>query len=72
MQGTEVNHDDEIRQLAYGIWQQEGCPDGCDVDHWFKAKMIWEETNLPQSETKQSKGLKKRRSRKIPAAETEL
>jgi len=36
------------------------------------AKMIWEEINHPQSEPKQSKALNKRKTRKIPAAETKL
>jgi len=72
MQGTEMNHDDAIRQLAYRIWQEEGCRDGCEVEHWLRAKMIWEEINRPQSEPKQSKALNKRKSRKISAAETEL
>ena len=72
MQGTEMNRDEEIRQAAYKLWQQEGCPDGYDVQHWLRAKMIWEEINRPQSEPKQSKALNKRKSRKISAAETEL
>ena len=72
MQGTEMNHDDAIRQLAYRIWQEEGCRDGCEVEHWLRAKMIWEEINHQQSESKQPKALNKRKSKKIPAAETEL
>jgi hypothetical protein len=72
MQGTGINHDNEIRQLAYQIWQEEGCPDGYEVQHWLRAKMIWEEINRPQSEPKQSKALNKRKSRKISAAETGL
>jgi hypothetical protein len=72
MQGTEMNGDEEIRQVAYKLWQEEGCPDGYDVQHWLRAKMIWEEINHPQSEPKQPKAFKKRKSRKIPAAETEL
>ena len=69
MQGMEMNRDEEIRQVAYKLWQEEGCPDGYDVQHWLRAKMIWEEINHPESEPK---ALKKRKSRKIPTAETEL
>jgi Protein of unknown function (DUF2934) len=72
MEGAEMNGDEEIRQVAYKLWQEEGCPDGCEVQHWLRAKMIWEEINRPQSEPKQSKALNKRKSRKISAAETEL
>ena len=72
MQGMEMNRDEEIRQVAYKLWQEEGCPDGYEVQHWLRAKMIWEEINRSESEPKQPKALKKRQSRKIPAVETEL
>jgi hypothetical protein len=55
MQGTEINRDNEIRQLAYQLWQEEGCPDGHEVQHWLKAETIWLEEHRPQSETKQPK-----------------
>ena len=69
MQGMEMNRDEEIRQVAYKLWQEEGCPDGSEIQHWLRAKMIWEKINHPESEPK---ALKKRKSRKIPAAEIEL
>ena len=32
-------HDDEgIRQAAYGIWEEEGKPDGRARDHWHEAE----------------------------------
>ena len=64
MQGTEIGHNDEIRQIAYNIWQEEGCPDGHEVQHWLKAETIWLEEHRPQSEHKESMSLKGRRSRK--------
>ena len=27
MQGTEIKRDEETRQVAYKLWQEEGCPD---------------------------------------------
>lgn len=33
--------EDEIRLIAYGIWEEEGCWDGRDMEHWFRAEMIW-------------------------------
>jgi len=33
--------DEEIRQIAYYLWRDEGCPDGRHLDHWFKAESIW-------------------------------
>jgi hypothetical protein len=28
----------KIEQRAYEIWQSEGSPQGCDVDHWLRAE----------------------------------
>jgi hypothetical protein len=34
--------DEQIRELAYQIWQQEGCPEGKATEHYFRAKQILE------------------------------
>ena len=39
---TEMGREDEIRAIAYRIWEEEGCVDGHDVEHWLKAEQIWE------------------------------
>ena len=44
--------EDEIRVIAYGIWQEEGCCDGRDVDHWLRAEVIWEQ-QAPKEEPSQ-------------------
>lgn len=31
----------EIRRIAYGLWAQEGQPEGRDREHWEAAKEIW-------------------------------
>ena len=31
------DRDQKIREAAYLIWLEEGCPSGRDVDHWLKA-----------------------------------
>lgn len=36
-------HDDEVRLIAYRIWEEEGQPDGRDLEHWLKAEAIWQE-----------------------------
>ncbi len=36
-------NDEEIRRLAYSIWEQEGRPEGRDVDHYLMAKQMLEE-----------------------------
>jgi len=36
-----MGQEDEIRLIAYAIWEKEGCMDGHDCEHWFKAEAIW-------------------------------
>jgi hypothetical protein len=38
-----MGREDEIRIIAYLIWEEEGCCDGHDCEHWLKAEVIWEE-----------------------------
>ena len=48
MRGTEIDRDEEIRQLAYRFWQEEGYRHGYDVQHWLKAEGIWREEYGPK------------------------
>jgi hypothetical protein len=38
-----MNHEDEIRLIAYRIWEEEGCPDGLHHEHWVRAETVWRE-----------------------------
>jgi len=31
---------EQIARCAYHLWEQEGCPEGCDLDHWSRAEQI--------------------------------
>jgi hypothetical protein len=66
MQGTQIDQDDEVRQLAYRIWQDAGFPHGADAQHWLKAQEIWLETH-PQkkSQTKPPRATKPRKTRTV-------
>jgi hypothetical protein len=68
----ESERDEQIRELAYRIWQEEGYPYGQEVQHWLKAEVIWQEKNRPKSQPKLSKPVKRTKSRKTRAAEAEL
>jgi len=35
--------EEQIKELAYAIWEQEGRPEGKEVEHHFRAKKILEE-----------------------------
>jgi DUF2934 family protein len=72
MNHMEVERDAEIRELAYRMWQEEGYPYGQEVQHWLKAEAIWQEKHCAKSIPKQPKPLKRTKSRKTAAAETEL
>jgi hypothetical protein len=32
--------EEQIRHEAYRLWQQEGCPEGRELEHWLTAKEI--------------------------------
>jgi DUF2934 family protein len=65
MPGTEPNRDEEIRQLAYLLWQEAGCPEGNDVQHWLKAEAIWLNDHRAAKPAKAAKARKPRKSRTI-------
>jgi hypothetical protein len=67
MQHMEIERDEQIRELAYRIWQEEGYPHGYEVQHWLKAETIWLEEQRPHSEpeySKRKKGQSNRNRRK--------
>jgi translation elongation factor EF-1alpha len=40
--GKAMAKEDEVRLIAYQIWQAEGCKDGFECDHWYRAEAVWE------------------------------
>jgi hypothetical protein len=38
-----MGRQDEIQLIAYHIWEEEGCCDGRDCEHWLKAEVVWRE-----------------------------
>lgn len=42
--------EDEIRLIAFQIWQAEDCCDGHDLDHWLRAEVIWMEQQKQEAE----------------------
>jgi hypothetical protein len=42
-----MEREEEIKQIAYYIWEQEGCCDGHDIEHWTRAEIIWKEKQIP-------------------------
>ena len=40
--------EEQIKELAHSIWEQEGRPNGKDVEHYFRAKKMLEERESSQ------------------------
>ena len=43
----------QIKELAYTMWEQEGRPEGKDVEHYFAAEQILKERGAAQECTSQ-------------------
>jgi hypothetical protein len=50
-----MDRENEIRLIAYQIWEEQGCLDGYDVDHWLIAETLWEQDS---EKAKESAGVK--------------
>ena len=55
-----MGREDEIRLIAYRIWEEDGCCDGRDLEHWFRAEVIWEEPQMQENAAKGSEPASKR------------
>jgi hypothetical protein len=54
-----MEREDEIRIVAYRMWEQEGRRDGRDCEHWLKAEVIWEQSQKTKKEASGNEPLKK-------------
>lgn len=64
-----MGREDEIRLIAYAIWEEESCPDGRDCEHWLMAEAIWEQRGKgSRAETGSAGGAPKRAARRTPGA----
>ncbi|MBI4267175.1 MAG: DUF2934 domain-containing protein [Chloroflexi bacterium] len=45
--------EEQIRELAYFTWEQEGRPEGKDREYYFRAKKILEEREAASSPAKE-------------------
>ena len=64
--------EDEIKLIAYNIWEQEACPNGKDCEHWFRAEAMWEEqqkrerplNNIPVPPNEGKRNIRSRHTKK--------
>jgi hypothetical protein len=45
--------EEQIRELAYAIWEQEGRHEGKDLEYYFRAKQMLEERGAASSPAKE-------------------
>ena len=38
----EKNASQRVREIAYRLWQEAGCPQGEDLRHWFTAEALFD------------------------------
>ena len=64
-----MDREEEIKEIAYKIWEEEGYPHGWDMDHWFRAEIIWEEHHKPKKPVTRKKVAVKKKtvSKKKPS-----
>ncbi|HEY1197848.1 MAG TPA: DUF2934 domain-containing protein [Thermoplasmata archaeon] len=51
---------DEIRRIAYNLWEKEDRPEGRALDHWLRAEAIWVSQHGTQPRSAQASGQDRR------------
>lgn len=66
-----MGRDDEIRLIAYNLWEYENRPEGRESEHWAKAEALWQEQNARAGQKLEAKPSPKRTTaRKTTAAKS--
>jgi hypothetical protein len=73
---VEADRQDRIRRRAYQIWEEEGWPEGRQVEHWTRAEREAAESAGPGPEPRtgedRSRAVAPPKSRKRPGAAAKL
>jgi hypothetical protein len=49
-----ADRDDLIRERAYQMWKEQGCPDGLAADHWYAAEQELVEAEEAEAANKET------------------
>jgi len=52
-----MSQEEEVRRIAYRIWEEEGRPEGRAFEHWLKAVAIWEQGQRQEASIIQARPL---------------
>ena len=64
-----MGREDEIRLIAYNLWESENRPEGRQSEHWARAEALWQEQNARAGQKLKAKPNPKRATaRKTTAA----
>lgn len=72
MQANEVNREEEIRQLAYKLWEEAGRPDGYADNYWLEAESLWLDQQRRQDDSIKPKASRSRKSSRKDLTKREL
>jgi hypothetical protein len=50
-----MGREDEIRMMAYCIWEGQNYCNGNEIEHWLKAEAMWEESHRKKPASKEMK-----------------
>lgn len=59
-----MEREEQIRRLAYSIWETEGYPEGRDIEHWLKAETLWRSKTSEQDSGKDTDPRQQKRGRR--------
>ena len=60
-----MDKDEEIKWIAYSIWEEEGYQHGMDMEHWFKAEVIWNNQHKPKQKITATKNKTTKKSTNV-------
>jgi Protein of unknown function (DUF2934) len=47
---NERNDSQRVREIAHRLWQEDGCPEGEALRHWFAAKALFESEEVERDD----------------------
>jgi hypothetical protein len=62
-----MGREEELRQIAHHLWEEEGYPEGRDLEHWFRAEAIWGQRQQEQTAAPKAKQNPRSRSKVMAA-----
>ena len=63
---NEKNASQRVREIAYQLWQEEGCPEGEALRHWFTAEAIFHSEGADRDEAERDERVAAKLGRRAP------